>query len=76
MDQDSVYHVIDRGLAIPLLIMEMFKILCVWKHAHRTIAVVATVLHVAAIYSFLQSQHAQSVVDVDGFQLWHSRWHM
>lgn len=77
MDQDSVFHVIDRGLAIPLLLMEIWKLLVVWTHAPaRRVPVVATVLLLGAIYSFLRSQHAQSEFNVEGFILWHNRWHM
>jgi len=77
MHQDSVFHVIDRGLAIPLLLMEIWKLFLVWTHAQdRQLPVVATILLVGAIYSFLRSQHAQSEYDVEGFILWHCRWHM
>ena len=77
MQHDSMYHVLDRFLAIPLMIMEVWKISCLWKYAApRQTAVIATVLNVVAVYCFLQSQHAQSKFDVEEFILWHNRWHM
>lgn len=76
MDQDSLYHVIDRGLAVPLMLMELWKIGCFWRHAHPQTAVASTLCNAAAIYCFVRSQHAQSAADVEGFILWHNRWHM
>jgi hypothetical protein len=77
MDQDSVFHVMDRSLAVPLVMTEIWRIASVWRHArHRCLPVVATAMFVAAVYSFMCSQQAQSEYDVGNFITWHNRWHL
>ena len=77
MDQDSIVHVLDRSLAVPLVMTEIWRIVSVWRHAwHPGLPAVATAMFAAAVYSFLCSQQAQSEYDVASFITWHNRWHL
>jgi hypothetical protein len=105
MDQDSIFHVIDRMIAVPLMTLELWKVSCLWwwcwydcfhskigtkvsdevnsskhyyyDHYHNaTVVVLYTFGTIMAVVSFLLSQQSQSQQDINGFILWHNRWHM
>jgi hypothetical protein len=76
MDHDTFYHVLDRFLAVPGMGLELWKIACLWQYGRTHCAAAYQCLNLLAIYSFLQSQEAQSKRDVDSFILWHNRWHL
>jgi hypothetical protein len=77
MNHDSIYHVIDRFVAVPAMSLEIWKVVCLWRYgSHVTTAAIYTVFTITAVYAFLQSQHAQSIQDVDGFVMWHNLWHL
>jgi hypothetical protein len=77
MDQDSLFHVLDRFVAVPLMTLELWKVACLWRFASNISATfLYTLSTLSALYCFLQSQQAQSMQDVDGFIIWHNRWHV
>jgi hypothetical protein len=77
MDQDSVFHILDRFVAVPLMTLELWKVACLWRYApHGFVTLLYTLSTLSALYCFLQSQQAQSLQDVKGFITWHNRWHM
>jgi hypothetical protein len=99
MDQDSIFHVMDRMIAVPLMSLELWKVICLWRwcwtcgnknmnhehtgstlyyddYHHTTVVVLYTFGTIMAIASFFLSQQSQSEQDLDGFILWHNRWHM
>ena len=103
MDQDSIFHVVDRLIAVPLMTLELWKVVCLWiwgwschgknicttgrshgtwrshyydDYHHTTVIVLYTFGTIMAIACFLSSQQSQSQQDIDGFILWHNRWHL
>jgi hypothetical protein len=76
MPHDSIFHVLDRFVAVPSLMLELWKVACQWQFARTTTAALYTACTVAAVYCFGRSQHAQSLQDVEGFITWHNRWHL
>jgi hypothetical protein len=83
MDAESVCHVLDRILAVPMMSFEVYKVSCLWyykRHTRGSSGFVAVLLYtcctIMAIASFLLSQQAQSRQDLPGFIVWHNRWHM
>ena len=108
MDQDSIFHVLDRMIAVPLMTLELWKVFCLWwwcwydyfnnnnngqidtkvndeirsmrsyndQYHNTTVVVLYTFGTIMAVVSFLLSQQSQSQRDIDGFILWHNRWHM
>ena len=106
MDQDSIFHVVDRMIAIPLMTLELWKVGCLWRWRYwerkssccavsktcgmnttmngtyidyyhsTTIVVLYTLGTIMAIACFLLSQQSQSEQDLNGFILWHNRWHL
>lgn len=76
MDHDSIYHVVDRFVAVPSLLLEVWKVMCLWQFGRTSTAAVYSMLTMTAVYCFAQSQHAQSIQDAQGFVTWHNRWHL
>ena len=103
MDQDSIFHVIDRMVAVPLMTLELWKVSCLWRWqayvdittstsiATRTVPkstsyyddyhkITVVVLYsfgtIMAVGCFLLSQQSQSLRNINGFILWHNRWHL
>ena len=76
MDQDSIFHVVDRFMAIPSFVFEARKMFLLWTYSRWHIASGNTVLLLLAAGAFLLSQRAQSHDNRDGFVLWHNIWHM
>jgi len=72
---DSVFHVMDRILAVPMTIFELGKIIALYPHTRGGTFFCYLSFFVFAIYSFLQSQAAQSDVERERFIFWHSMWH-
>lgn len=76
MEDDSVVHVLDRGLAMIGMLLELMKVCLLWRHQRKGFFChVYTLLCLWAIYNFGQSQHAQSIQDADGFIWYHNFWH-
>lgn len=71
-----MYHVADRFVAVPAMALEVWKVTCHWRYSDSSTAAVYTALTASAVYCFVQSQHAQSVQNVQGFITWHNRWHL
>jgi hypothetical protein len=77
MDQDSMFHVLDRFVAVPLMTLELWKVACLWRYApYIRVTFLYTLSTLSALYCFLQSQQAQSLQDMIGFITWHNRWHI
>lgn len=76
LQEDTMLHVLDRCLAVPGVWLETWRVVCLCRYARTSTAIVYTGLFLLALYSFLQSQRAQSQHNVDDFILWHNRWHL
>ena len=99
MDQDSIFHVVDRMIAVPLMTLELLKVHCLWRwcwsygnsnmnkkgtfgtyyyfdYHHIMVVVLYSYGTIMAVVCFLLSQQSQSQQDIDGFILWHNRWHL
>jgi predicted membrane channel-forming protein YqfA (hemolysin III family) len=79
MTQDSYWHVADRLLACPAMMLEMtkFAIVCCGKTDTPLVTRITygTALLVACV-CFCLSQEAQGRLDRDAFVLWHNAWHL
>jgi hypothetical protein len=77
MNNDSMFHVLDRLTAAPAMMLEMGKLATMAFHGERPVTMALYALAILmALYAFGQSQVAQAKVDRDGFVLWHTLWHM
>lgn len=78
MDKDSYWHVADRLVACPALVLEISKFLlvCIRKCNHTSTCVVYGLSLLMAVICFLQSQQAQERLDRDAFVFWHNSWHL
>ena len=89
MTQDSYWHVVDRLLAVPLMMLELLKYILLVRHAwyHGQVqsnphamplplVVLYGMAMILAMYSFVQSTQAQTTLDHDGFVHWHTMWHL
>jgi hypothetical protein len=77
MTSDSIFHVLDRAVAVPALVLEVVKLAAMFYHREqRWILTLYSLSLALAMYSYTQSQVTQANVDRDGFVLWHSLWHI
>eukprot|EP00543_Licmophora_paradoxa_P005112 CAMPEP_0202448170 /NCGR_PEP_ID=MMETSP1360-20130828/6979_1 /ASSEMBLY_ACC=CAM_ASM_000848 /TAXON_ID=515479 /ORGANISM="Licmophora paradoxa, Strain CCMP2313" /LENGTH=195 /DNA_ID=CAMNT_0049065611 /DNA_START=964 /DNA_END=1551 /DNA_ORIENTATION=+ len=84
MSNDSIWHVIDRFLAAPALLLEFGR----WAtmlfappykdgtpQVSNTVCALYFIALLLAVYFYSQSQRAQQQLDRDGFVVWHTLWH-
>ena len=78
MNKSSIVHAVDRFLALPLCLLELLKIISILKYSkqEKHFLWAYSTAFCIAIYSFIQSQSAQTQKDLDGFIFWHCMWHM
>lgn len=77
MSNDSYWHVADRLVATPALLLESSKIIAMVYHEIRLGVLISYCLAlVFAVYCFAQSQEAQQRLDRDAFVFFHNMWHM
>jgi hypothetical protein len=77
MSNDSIFHVLDRATAAPAMLLEIGKLATMVYYGERRITLVLYFLATSfALFSYAQSQLAQSMVDREAFVLWHTMWHM
>jgi hypothetical protein len=76
MTHDSVFHVIDRSVAVPMLTLEVFKICAMFQYGRTCTMIIYASLCAFAIYCFLMSQLSLAESHGDGFIFWHSLWHV
>lgn len=77
MSHDSYWHVADRLVATPALMLEGSKILAMIYHEiRRKVLICYSLALLFAVYCFLQSQEAQQRVDRNAFVFYHNLWHM
>lgn len=77
MSNDSYWHVADRLVATPALMLESSKVVAMIHHKVKPHVLISYSLALlSAVYCFLKSQEAQAHVDRDGFVLYHNLWHM
>jgi hypothetical protein len=81
--KDSYWHVVDRCIAIPGMMLEMLKYMIMIRtsiqYPHRQ-SYVTCILYglalVSAFFCFIQSQKSQGRIDRNGFVFWHTMWHL
>jgi hypothetical protein len=77
MTKDSTWHVYDRLMACISMILQIWKIVELWRHHTRIpFLVLYSLLLVLAVTCFGQSQAAQLSQDQEQFVLWHNLWHL
>ena len=76
MTNDSIWHSVDRLLATPLLLLEMWKVYAMYRHVRPITFVCYSSALAVAVAAFVRSQEAQTSYDTAGFVLWHSVWHV
>lgn len=77
MSNDSYWHVADRLVATPALLLESSKIIAMVYHEIRLGVLISYSLAlVFAVYCFAQSQESQQRLDRDAFVFFHNMWHM
>lgn len=76
MDQDSIFHVLDRFAALTSAMLELCRIFDLLHIAKPSIATLYVGISVAGVLSFLRSQEAQAIQDRDNFVLFHNLWHV
>jgi predicted membrane channel-forming protein YqfA (hemolysin III family) len=89
MTRDSYWHVVDRGTAVLLMILEVIKFGIVMRDSIRhwrwtpnphamplPLVILYAMALMFAVYSFEQSTQAQTSLDHQGFVQWHTLWHL
>lgn len=78
MNKSSIFHAIDRFLAMPLCALELIKIILILRYSKQKNCYLwsYSISFFMAIYSFIQSQGAQTSKNVDSFIFWHCMWHL
>jgi hypothetical protein len=83
MTHDSYWHVMDRFIAVPGMVLEVTKFAIMTtmaikspKHQHPITCFVYGLALCMALYCFMKSQQAQTILDHDGFCFWHTAWHI
>lgn len=76
MTADSYIHTADRLLACPMMVFEICKALTMFPHVRLGTFGLYIASVAFAIFSFIQSSHAQDNVDSDSFIFWHNCWHV
>lgn len=75
MAYDSIYHVIDRFVAVINVFFYVLKIATCFWHARPSVVACEFVGLAFTITCFMKSQKAQIMQNTDDFCLWHSIWH-
>ena len=76
MTADSYIHTADRLLACPMMVFEICKALTMFPHVRFGTFGLYIASVAFAIFSFIQSSHAQEHLDADSFVFWHNCWHV
>jgi len=76
MANDSIYHVIDRLMAVTNLLLYAVKLAAYFWHARTSIILSQTLAMMITIMCFMNSQKAQIMQNTEGFCFWHSLWHL
>jgi hypothetical protein len=77
MTDDSIYHVLDRMVALPAAAFEVARIIAYIGNGVSYNIIAATILvQVAAVYCFCRSAMAQAELDRGEFVVWHFWWHV
>jgi hypothetical protein len=75
MTNDSIFHVIDRFMAIINLSIQLWRVCALYHFARPVIFYCQLGAITFAIFCFLNSQDAQIDKDSDAFIFWHNFWH-
>ena len=75
MSNVSLWHIVDRWLACTNLTFHLGELICIYRFTRPCIYASYIACTAAAVVSFLNSQHAQSALDTEGFIFWHNCWH-
>jgi len=75
MTNVSLWHMVDRVLACANLAFHCGELICIYRFTRPGIFVSYLACTAIAVFSFLNSQHAQSALDTEGFVFWHNCWH-
>ena len=76
MDRDSFFHVADRYFAVPLVFVELCKLLIMFQYVRPLFLFLYVSAFAFAIYSHQLSSMCQTAKDLNGFIFWHNMWHL
>jgi len=76
MTNDSMVHVMDRFMAVSMMILNSWKIHALFFHVRPGTFCTQLAAFSFAAFAFLNSQDAQESHDTDGFVFWHNAWHV
>mmetsp|Transcript_13137 Transcript_13137/g.19365 ORF Transcript_13137/g.19365 Transcript_13137/m.19365 type:complete len:227 (-) Transcript_13137:251-931(-) len=75
MTNDSIFHPLDRVVAITSMAFEAYKIATL-PATNKFVVQAYVMAAILALCAFSKSQAAQEQLDRDGFVFWHTMWHM
>eukprot|EP00588_Corethron_pennatum_P003476 CAMPEP_0194295192 /NCGR_PEP_ID=MMETSP0169-20130528/52823_1 /TAXON_ID=218684 /ORGANISM="Corethron pennatum, Strain L29A3" /LENGTH=112 /DNA_ID=CAMNT_0039044303 /DNA_START=79 /DNA_END=417 /DNA_ORIENTATION=+ len=75
MANDSFIHVIDKFFASFMLIMYLLRLASLFNNARPSNFFLQLAAFCFALFSFMKSQDAQEINEVEGFKFWHNLWH-
>jgi len=75
MTNVSYWHNVDRWLACTNMTLQLGELICMYRFTRPVVFASYIGCTAAAVISFLNSQHAQSALDTEGFIFWHNCWH-
>jgi len=76
MTNDSIYHVIDRFMAVINSFFYVTKFATYFWHGRTSTAVCQIAALIVTMLCFMKSQKAQIMQNPDDFCLWHTMWHI
>jgi len=76
MANDSIYHVVDRFVAVTNTILYFGKVSTYFWHARISIIASQTIALMITMTCFVNSQRAQMLLNTEDFCMWHSLWHL
>jgi len=75
MANDSFIHVIDKFFASFMFIMYLWRLASLFNNTRPSNFFLQLAAFCFALFSFMKSQDAQKIDDVEGFKFWHNLWH-
>ena len=75
MTNTTLWHTVDRFLACANMALKLAELISMYRFPRPVIFASYIACTANAVFSFLNSQHSQSVLDTDGFIFWHNCWH-
>ena len=75
MTNHSIFHVIDRFMALTNLILETSKVITMGFYVRPSTFYLQVCILITCVICFMNSSHCQHERDGEGFVFWHNLWH-